>query len=153
MKFFDNEQTLSGALSAFLRDNLRQAAPVSADVPLISNQDVYMNIALIKQYHENMRKEEARQLAHNALERLGLAHIAGLRNSALSFEERFCVMLLRAAMVKDAMIVIDKPFKIIPHLQSAQYISDVLKKIDDLYVRCFIFDYTWMEEKYGDLWR
>ena len=121
------------------------------DVPLISNQDVYMNIALIKQYHENMPRHEAQQLAVESLERLAIGHIAYKRNPALNSEERFCVMLLRAAMVKDAMILIDQPFKIIPHLKDTQFITTALKKIDDLYLSCHIYDYQWLEEKYGEL--
>jgi ABC-type lipopolysaccharide export system ATPase subunit len=128
-----------------------QAAPVSVDIPLISNQDVYMNIALIKQFHENMPKHQAQRLAVEYLERLGLGDIANKRNPSLTLEERFCVMMLRAAMVKDAMLVIDQPFKIIPHLKDVQYVITALKKIDDLYVSCHIYDYQWMEEKYGEL--
>jgi ABC-type lipopolysaccharide export system ATPase subunit len=128
-----------------------QAAPVSVDVPLISNQEVYLNIALIKQYHENMPKQQAQRLAIEYLQRLGLEHIAYIRNPALNPEERFCVMLLRAAMVRDAMIVIDRPFKIIPHLKEIQYIITALKKIDDLFLSCHIYEYKWMEEKYGEL--
>lgn len=112
-----------------------------------------MNIALIKQYHENMPRSEARQLALDVLKRVDLEPIANRRNPALTPEERFCVMLLRAAMMKNAIIIIDRPFKIIPHLKTAQEIATVLKKIDDLYVSCHIYDYSWMEEKYGDLCR
>lgn len=122
------------------------------DVPLISNQDVYRNITLIKEYHENMPRGQAQRLAFEYLERLGLGDIAHKRNPALNPEERFCGMLLRAAMVKDAMILIDRPFRIIPHLKDVQFITTALKKIDDLYVSCHIYDYQWMKEKYGDLW-
>ncbi len=118
---------------------------------MISNQEVYLNIALIKQYHENMPREEAKRLAIDYLDRLGLCRIADKRNPALNFEERFCVMLLRAAMVKDAIILIDQPFKIIPHLKDTQWLAAALKKIDDLFVSCHIYDYQWMEEKYGEL--
>lgn len=128
-----------------------QAAPVSVDVPLISNQEVYMNIALIKQYHENMPKRRAQRMVVEYLQRLGVADIAYKRNPVLTQEERFCAMLLRAAMVKDAMILIDQPFKIIPHLKDIQLIVAALKKIDDLYLSCHIYDYQWMEEKYGGL--
>ncbi len=110
-----------------------------------------MNIALIKQYHENMPKRQARQLALACLERFGLGSIALRRNPTLGTEERFCVMLLRAAMVKDAMIMIDQPFQMLPHLKDGRFIMDALKKIDDLFVSCHIFDYRWMEEKYGEL--
>lgn len=121
-------------------------------MPLISNQDVYLNIALIKAYHESgVRQEQAQQIALESLARLDLQHIAYKRNPSLSPEERFCVMLLRAAMVKDAMIFIDRPFKIIPHLKNIQFVTGILKKIDDLYLNCHIYDYSWMEEKYGEL--
>jgi len=127
------------------------AAPVSMDVPLISNQEVYMNIALIKQYHENMPKRRAQRMVVEYLQRLGVGDIAYKRNPVLTQEERFCAMLLRSAMVKDAMILIDQPFKIIPHLKDVQLIVAALKKIDDLYLSCHIYDYKWMEEKYGEL--
>lgn len=110
-----------------------------------------MNIALIKQYHENMPRRQARQLALSCLERFGLGRIADRRNPALNTEERFCVMLLRAAMVKDAMILIDQPFQIVPHLKDGRFIMNALKIIDDLYLSCQIYDYRWMKEKYGAL--
>lgn len=131
--------------------NRSQAAPVSVDVPLISNQDMWMNIALIKQYHENMPKHEAEIMVINYLRRLGIEHTAFKRVSALNNEEKFFVMLLRAAMMRDAIIIIDRPFKIIPHLKDVQIIFDALKKIDDLYYKCNVYDYQWMAEKYGDL--
>ena len=134
-----------------MREFAPQAAPVSVDVPLISNQDVYMNIALIKEYHENMPRQQAERLAVHCLGRIGLEHIAYKRNPSLTFEERFGVMLLRAAMVKDAMILIDKPFELIPHLQDSQMITSMLKTIGDLYLSCHIYDYQWMQEKYGEL--
>jgi ABC-type uncharacterized transport system YnjBCD ATPase subunit len=110
-----------------------------------------MNIALIKQYHEDMPKTEAKKIAFGALERLGLAHLAYQRNASLTSEERFCVMLLRASMVRDALVMIDRPFRIIPQLKDSNYIFQILKKVDDFYTICHIYDYKWMAEKYGDL--
>jgi ABC-type lipoprotein export system ATPase subunit len=131
--------------------NRREAAPVSIDVPLISNQDVCMNIALIKQYHENIPWTQAENIVLNALSRLDLMHIANKRNPSLTSEERFCVMLLRAVMVRDAIVMIDRPFKIIPYLKNSDYIFQTLKKIEDYYVTCHIYDYLWIKEKYGEL--
>jgi ABC-type lipopolysaccharide export system ATPase subunit len=110
-----------------------------------------MNIALIKQYHENMPRTEAKNIVFSALERLGLVHLAYRRNTSLTSEERFCVMLLRAVMVRDALVMIDRPFKIIPQLKDINYIFQILKKMADFYVTCRIYDYKWMSEKYGDL--
>ena len=129
----------------------RQAAPVSIDIPLISNQEVWLNIALIRQYHENMPRGEAERIAINALQRLGLENIAYKRNPDLTNEERFCAMLLRAAMVRDALIIIDRPFKIITHLKDVNYIFQAIEKIEDFYSSCHIYDYEWLKEKYGAL--
>jgi ABC-type lipoprotein export system ATPase subunit len=121
------------------------------DVPLISNQDVAMNIALIKQYHENMPRLQAENVALDALRRLDLVHIARKRNPSLSSMERFCVMLLRAVMVRDSIVMIDRPFRIVPHLKDSDYIFQTLKKIDDFYTTCHIYDYVWAKEKYGEI--
>ena len=99
-----------------------------------------------------MPKKKAQQFVLAALDRLGMGHIATKRNPALNPEERFCVMLLRAAMLKDALIVMDRPFLMVPHLKDMHFITSALKKIDDLYISCHIYDYQWMDEKYGDLW-
>lgn len=110
-----------------------------------------MNIALIRQYHDNMPRIEAEHLVISALQRLEMSHIARKRNPSLTNEERFCVFLLRACMVRNAAVIIDRPFKIIPHLQNTNFIFETLKKIDDLYTTCHIYDYKWMAEKYGEL--
>jgi hypothetical protein len=57
-------------------------------------------------------------------------------------------MLLRAAMVVDAILVIDRPFKILPELQNSQFIFDSIRVIDDLYRESRIFDYIWFKDRY-----
>jgi ABC-type uncharacterized transport system ATPase subunit len=128
-----------------------QAAPVSLDVPLISNQNVLMNIALIKQYHENMPLAQAERIVLGALQRLDLESVAYKRNPDLTTEERFNVMLLRAVMVHDALVIIDRPFKIIPHLNNIDHIYQALKNVEDFYLSCHIYDYEWMAGKYEAL--
>jgi len=119
-----------------MENNPRQAAPVSVDVPLLSNQNVLMNIALIKQYHENMPIAKVEPIVFSALRKLDLERIAYKRNPDLNNEERFYAMLLRASMVQDALVIIDRPFKIIPHLQNIDYIFKALKNIEDFYLSC-----------------
>ena len=58
-------------------------------------------------------------------------------------------MLLRAAMVPDVVIVIDRPLKMIPYLQGTSFIYEALEKIDDLFTQCYTFDYTWDKNRYG----
>ena len=145
---FEDEGMLDKALSDFAIKNKQNLGLVSLDVPLISNLDVWINIALIKQYHENLPEDKAEVLVLQYLQRYGMEHIAKKRNPALFNKERFCTMLLRAAMVVDSIIVIDRPFKIIPDVPDDQFIYDLLKRIDDSFKECHIFDYAWFKDRY-----
>jgi ABC-type nitrate/sulfonate/bicarbonate transport system ATPase subunit len=110
---------------------------------------VWSNIALIRQYHENMHHDEAKAFAVEILERFGMAEISEKRKASLKMEELFCVMLIRAAMVRSAAIVLDRPFRILPDRPDGRFITDALRKIDDLIAEAHIFDYSWEKERYG----
>jgi len=139
---------LNRELEEFITENKQRLGLVSLDAPLISNLDVWINIALIKEYHQNLPRAEAEGLVFEYLRRYGMENTAYKRNSALTNRERFYVMLLRAAMVADAIIVIDRPFTIIPDLKDASFIDEAIKTGDDLFAQCHIFDYTWNKERY-----
>jgi len=139
---------LNKALWDFAEINKKHLGMVSIDIPLISNLDVWGNIALIKQFHQNVSQEEAQELVLKYLQRYDMTKIANKRNPALTREERFCVMLLRAVMVTDAVVVIDRPFQILPAMQNASFINSALKKVDDTYQECHIYDYTWNAQRY-----
>jgi ABC-type lipoprotein export system ATPase subunit len=121
---------------------------VSLDAPLISNLSVLSNIALIKQYHGRLSVREAEDITLMHLTKLHLEDIATQRNPVLLEEQRFCVMVLRAVMVENAMVVIDRPFKIMPDLDDTRFIRDVLTSVDDLFQECHVFDYLWNEKRY-----
>jgi ABC-type lipopolysaccharide export system ATPase subunit len=121
---------------------------VSPDVPLISNLDVWANIALVWQYHQNVQEDEAQRLAMDYLSRFNLKAIAHHRNATLTGVERFCVMLLRAVTVPDVVIVIDRPFLIMPDLKDPQFINNALKTVEDLFTQCYIFDFAWGQQRY-----
>jgi len=82
------------------------------------------------------------------LNRFDKVEIADLRIAALDHRERFLVKLLRAAMVQDALVVIDRPFRLVPDLPDAEMIQDSLNRIDELYQSCQIFDYLWNRDRY-----
>ena len=104
---------------------------VSSDTPLISNLNVRENMAIVKQYQQNFSKKDAEKLALQYLKRLNLETIANIRNPDLKDEERFCGMLLRASMVNDAVIIIDKPFKLLPEMKDFTFIRKLLKNKKD----------------------
>ncbi len=121
---------------------------VAVDVPLISNLSVCDNIALIIQYHQNVPAKQAVQLVISYLKRFGMEKIAYKRNPSLTDEERFCAMILRAAMVTDATILIDRPLKILPDLEEKSFFYNILGGLADIFHECHILDYEWNRERY-----
>jgi len=148
LRLFEDEVTLGKGLNDFTAKNKKNLGLVSLDAPLISNLDVWVNIALIKQYHENLSADKAQELVLRYLTRYSLEDISNKRNPALTNRERFCAMLLRAAMVRDSIVVIDRPFTIIPDVQDDRFIYDALKAVDDSFKECHIFDYLWSKDRY-----
>jgi ABC-type nitrate/sulfonate/bicarbonate transport system ATPase subunit len=136
-------------LKRFIVENKPRLGLVSLDAPLISNLAIWSNIALVRQYHQNRPMVETRNLSRELLHRLGMDSIEEKRNSALTIEERFCAMLLRAVMVRDAVLVLDRPFTILTNLRDGHFIMDSLQKVDDLIAEIHIFDYTWEKTRYG----
>jgi ABC-type molybdenum transport system ATPase subunit/photorepair protein PhrA len=96
---------------------------------------------------ERAAKAEALDL----LRRFAMEPIAERRNPGLSAKERFCAMLLRAAMVRDAALVLDRPFSILTTDRDGGSLAAALGKIDDLIAETHIFDYSWNRERFGGL--
>jgi ABC-type lipopolysaccharide export system ATPase subunit len=124
---------------------------VSEGTPLISNLDVWSNISLILQYHRNMPWRQAKAMVEDWLRRLDMLSISEKRNSSLTDEERLSAMVLRAAMVEDSILVLDRPFYIASNLRSSDFIIETLEKTADLIAAAHIFDYTWEKDRYGVL--
>lgn len=149
MRLFESEEELQKELQRFIAAHKMRLGLVSLDAPLISNLAIWSNIALIRQYHQNMPRHEARALTEDLLRRLGMVSIAEKRNPTLTTEERFCAMLLRASMVRDAILVLDRPFSILTNHRDGRFIMETLRKVDDLIAETHIFDYSWEKGRYG----
>ncbi|MEI7638095.1 MAG: hypothetical protein WCJ37_12375 [Syntrophus sp. (in: bacteria)] len=145
---YSKEELLDKELCEIMTQEKHRLGLVSMDAPLISNLSVLSNIALIKQYHGGLTVPEAEDIVKMRLKKLHLEDIAEKRNPVLLEVQRFCAMVLRAVMVEDAMVVIDRPFKIMPDLDDTHFIREVLTSVDDLFRECHIFDYLWNEERY-----
>lgn len=151
MKLFPREEILEQALAVISEEHRVRLGLVAMDVPLISNLDILGNLALIKQFRENLPKREAESLALSYLQRFDMERIAYRRNPNLSAEERFCVMLIRAVLVPEAFVVIDRPLKIVPDLQDNHFFHDMMTRVADSWSSCVIFDYPWNRERYEDV--
>jgi len=150
LRLFDDQDTLDKELARVKSEVGQRLGMISADIPLISNLDVWRNIALIYEYHRDIPENKAEVFVIECMRRYGLQNIAYKKNIFLSEEERFCVMLLRAVMLSDAVIVIDRPFKIMPYLKDTSFIFEAIGKVDDLFTLCYIFDYTRYKNRYGN---
>ena len=93
---------------------------VSHHTPLISNLDMCENIALIKEFHENLSVRDAEDLALEMLQVLELEHIARYRAHKCSHEERLLVMMMRAMMCQEKSIIIKLPSEILGNLLTIQ---------------------------------
>jgi ABC-type nitrate/sulfonate/bicarbonate transport system ATPase subunit len=149
LRLFADQEALDKELADLKGEIGQQLGVVSSEVPLISNLDVWMNIALIYQYHQKASQKNAQAFVMQCLQRYNLEKIAYKRNPMLSEEERFYVKMLRAAMVAQAVIVIDRPFKMLPYLKDTTFIYETLDKIEDLFTRCDILDYAQEKNRYG----
>lgn len=147
--FFADQAALDQKLADLKQEIGGQLGLVSLEAPLISNLDVWGNIALIYQHHREISQKLARDFVMQCLKRYDLERIAYKRNPLLSEEERFCVKVLRAAMVAEAVIVIDRPFKMLHYIKDTTFIYETLGKIEDLFTRCEIVDYAQEKNRYG----
>ena len=147
--FFADQAALDQKLADLKQEIGDQLGLVSLEAPLISNLDVWGNIALIYQHHREISQKLARDFVMECLKRYDLERIAYKRNPLLSEEERFCVKVLRAAMVVEAVIVIDRPFKMLHYIKDTTFIYETLGKIEDLFTRCEILDYAQEKNRYG----
>jgi len=95
-----------------------------------------------------MPVRQAKALAESLLRRFAMESIAERRNPALTMEERFCAMLLRATTVEDAILVLDRPFSILTDHRTGRFLTDALRKVDDLIAETHIFDYSWDKDRY-----
>jgi ABC-type lipoprotein export system ATPase subunit len=151
LRLFPREEILEPALAALSAERSNRLGLVAVDVPLISNLDILGNLALIKQYREDLPKYEAESLVRSYLRRFDLERIAYRRNPDLSAEERFCAMLVRAVLVPEALVVIDRPLKIVPDLRNNLFFHEMLMKVADSWLSCVILDYPWNRERYEDI--
>lgn len=119
-------------------------------MPLLSNLSIWQNIALIKQFHENMEAAKAHELVVEILSSLGLEHIAGKRWYHLNEDELFTAKLVRAAMLHEAEILIDRPFAMLRNKKSIKSVLETLALLDKHFVKCNILDYDWNKVRYGE---
>jgi len=52
-------------------------------------------------------------------------------------------------MVPQGVLILDRPFEILSSHGHSRFLHQVLFTVNDLFTKCYIFDYTWQKNKYG----
>lgn len=132
-----------------LLDANPQAARISADLPLRANLSVIENIAVIPQYRDNLGYNPAADQAWTLLTLAGYSDCAFKRDPDLSHEERFVAKLLRAAVSRPPVVLIDRPGMLLPDCLYPPFVQTVLESLADHLNDCWIVDYRWNEPLYA----
>jgi ABC-type lipopolysaccharide export system ATPase subunit len=135
-------------LAELKRSHPHHLGLVTKELPLLSNLSAWQNIALIKQYHENMGIEKSYQMTLDFLIRLGIESVAHKRAPQLTEEEIFFIKLIRAVMLLDAEIAIDRPFRQVGESFHPELLHKHLQTLSGCYLKCIIFDYQSNRERY-----
>lgn len=123
-------------------------ALVSPEMPLRANLAVLENIALIPQYRQNMAFDQAADLAWSLIVVAGLQDAANKRDPDLSHEQRFVAKLLRAAVSRPSIILIERPGMLLPDTCYPPYLAALIDKLSAHLNTCWIVDYAWNKPLY-----
>ncbi|HNW81354.1 MAG TPA: hypothetical protein PKG52_00530 [bacterium] len=82
---------------------------------------------------------------------LKIADIKCLKPSFLDEKAVFTVKLLRAAMMPESVMLIDRPFFMIKNMADIRPVRETLALLDTHFSKCIITDYEWHSGRYGDL--
>lgn len=125
-----------------------EAVVVAARLPLRANLTVLQNIALVPEFHYGLDPEEAEHQTLTLIGHIGLRDAADLYNPDLTHEERFLAKLLRAAVLRPPMILLDRPGRMLPDTDYPPFLRRKLSALSGLVRKCIILDYRWNASLY-----
>jgi ABC-type lipoprotein export system ATPase subunit len=123
-------------------------APVSPDLPLLSNLSIEDNIALVARYRTNVRRTQVMPVVDMLMDAAGISGMKGKRVFGVDKNTVFIVKILRAVMVEDAKIVLDRPYEMLSGEKSFEMITEIFASIENMYNSCVVLDYEWHRKFY-----
>jgi len=153
LSYFANTRLIDIQLERFRNQEKGHFGLVSSELPLISNLSLQQNCALILQYHRHFSTRAAFNEAGKLLALFGLEHKSDLDYSRLHEIDIFIGKLIRAALLEQAFVVVDRPSE---QLHADFEMSDIIAMIDKLahyFAACHILEYQWEEDYYHGLRR
>ena len=124
------------------------AALVSAEMPLRANLSVLDNIALIPEYRDNVPYDAAADATWQLLLMAGIEDCAFKRDPDLDSAQRFAAKLLRAAIARPPIIMIDRPGLLLPDQHHPSHVAALLARLGEHLNTCWIVDYAWNRPLY-----
>ena len=112
-------------------------------MPLRANLSLLDNIALIPQYRHNLDYASAAEQAWRLLLLAGVESAALKRDPQLTHVERCVAKLLRAAIERPPIILIDRPALLLPDTHYPPFLADLLQRLAEHLNDCWILDYRW----------
>ncbi|MDO9105337.1 MAG: hypothetical protein Q7U57_10285 [Methylovulum sp.] len=153
LNYFADARRIDSQLAWLRNEAGGRFGMVSSDLPLISNLSLKQNCALVLQYHRHFSTRTALNEADSLLALFGLSHRGHLDCAQLGERDIFVGKLVRAVLLEQAFVVIDRPSE---QLHADCEISDIIAMIDKLaqyFAVCHILEYQWEEERYHGLRR
>ena len=121
---------------------------VSPDIPLLSNLSVYDNISLVPRYLTTEKDESIRAGIEKLLALLEISDSINKKTFQLDSETIFKVKLLRAFMLKDSIMVIDRPFVMLNTATDSKPVVKMLETLELDGKKVTFFDFEWNKNKY-----
>lgn len=126
---------------------------VSSALPLISNLSLKQNCALILQYHRRYSTRDALAEADRLLTLFGLQAQGELDYSRLHEIDLFIGKLIRASLLEQAVVVIDRPSAQLHANFDIDDIVVMINKLADHFRSCHILEYQWEQDRHHGLRR
>ena len=153
LSYFASVRQLENYIDGLRAGQPSRVALVSDELPLISNLSLKQNCALILQYHRGFSTVAAHAEANNYLALFGLQHKADWDYSSLHEIDLFIAKLIRAALLEEACIVVDRPYEQLHANFDMDDVIAIIEKLADHFRECHILEYQWEEDRYHGLRR
>jgi len=98
-------------------------------LPLISNLNIIENISIIEEFHNRLVTDEAHNHSLALLKKINCENIAYKNIVECSSLELFYVMLLRAIMCKEDVIIVCYVYSLVEDLETLDPIIEVLENL------------------------
>ena len=145
-EFFVSEHELKARAKAIGTE--QRVGFVSPDIPLLSNLSVYDNISLVPRYLTTEKDETIRTEIVQFLNTLEISDSINKKTFQLDSETIFKVKLLRALMLKDSVIVVDRPFVMLNTAPDIKPVEEMLKTLVTDEKKIIFLDFEWNKNKY-----